>query len=139
MFISKDTANFYGSLQGEKEDLEAINYALLKQVKPLRVENIQLQKDNVGLSVINEQLKLDKIILSVVIDKIGKEFEIPKEELVKIITDVERDYEDPKIKVAETKINTLMEERNNIEKTYESLKNSGYKQMKQDKGKSLER
>ena len=135
MFISKDTVKFYGSLQDKIEDLEAINYSLLEKVKPLYIENKELKKENLGLSVINEQLKIDKMALTVIIDRIGKEFEIPKEEIIKIVQQVEGNYEKDKVKLAESKINREAEERVNIENTYERLKKEGYRQVQANKGK----
>ena len=132
-FLSQKNVDFYGSLQEKNEDLEAINYSLLQQVKPLTEENKGLYRDNVALSLMNEQLKLDKLVYSVIIDKIGKEFEIPKEALIGIINGVEEEYNKPKMNLTEHKILKEVGNKNKQDKEREALKNATYK------GKQMER
>jgi len=126
-FINKQVIEFYGSLEDKNKDLEAINYSLLEQVKPLIAENKDLKKNNIGLAHINEQLKIEKLMLGVVIDRIGSEFEIPKATLVKIINGVEAEYERSTILLSENKILREISEREKTERTYNDLKNKGYK------------
>ena len=126
-FISKDNVEFYGSLQKKNEDLEVINYSLLEQVKPLAEENKALYRDNLGLSMMNEQIKMEKLMLGVVIEKIGNEFKITKSSLVKIIHEVEADYEKQTILLSENKILREISEREKEQNTYDKLKNQGYR------------
>ena len=100
---------------------------MLEQVKPLIAENKDLKKNNIGLAHINEQLKIEKLMLGVVIDRIGSEFEIPKATLVKIINGVEAEYERSTILLSENKILREISEREKTERTYNDLKNKGYK------------
>ena len=132
-FISQKNVDFYGSLQKKNEDLEVVNYALMEQVKPLTEENKSLYRDNLGLSMMNEQLKMEKLMLGVVIDKIGNEFKIPKSSLVKIIHEVEADYEKQTILLSENKILREISEREKEQNTYDKLKNQGYRSKNNDR------